>query len=66
MVAQRLRAELERRALAQPSADGVSIPLHPMVRSTYLILLAQLARDTGSRQNLDLHPVDQRTRRVDV
>jgi hypothetical protein len=56
-VAQQLRAELERRALAQPSADGVSIPLHPMVRSAYLMLLAQLARDTGSRQNLDLHPV---------
>lgn len=56
-VAERLRAELERRTLARPSDDGVSIPLHPMVRSVYLMLLAQLARDTGSRQNLDLHPV---------
>lgn len=56
-VAQRLHAELERRALAKPSADGLSIPLHPIVRSAYLILLAQLARDTGSRKNLDLHPV---------
>lgn len=56
-VAQRLRGELERRGLTRPSADGVSIPLHPMVRSAYLMLLAQLARGTGSRHGLDLHPV---------
>jgi hypothetical protein len=56
-VADRLRGELERRGLARPSTDGVSIPLHPMVRSTYLMLLAQLARATGSRHGVDLHPV---------
>ncbi len=45
------------RGLAEPSEDGVSIPMHPSVRSAYLLILAQLARETGERQGLDLHPV---------
>jgi alkylation response protein AidB-like acyl-CoA dehydrogenase len=31
--------------------------MHYLIRATYLIVLAQLARGTGSRHNLDLHPV---------
>jgi hypothetical protein len=49
--------ELERRGLARPSEDGVSVPLHPAVRKTVLVLLSQLARETGHRHGLDLHPV---------
>jgi hypothetical protein len=50
-------AELVARGLAKPSEDGVSVPLHPSVRNVYLLLLAQLARETGRRRRLDLHPV---------
>jgi hypothetical protein len=48
--------ELRGRGLARRSADGVSIPLHPIVRRAYLLLLAQFARHAGSRHALDLHP----------
>ena len=39
--------ELVQRDLARPSEDGVSIPLHPVVRTTVLVLLSQLSRDAG-------------------
>lgn len=42
--------------LARPTADGVSIPMHPVVRSTMLVLLGQLARGIGLRRNLAIHP----------
>jgi Family of unknown function (DUF6236) len=32
------------------------VPLHPAVRMTFLVLLAQLARDAGRRAGLSLHP----------
>jgi len=48
--------ELIARDLARPSEDGVSVPLHPAVRTTFLVLLAQLARDAGRRAGLSLHP----------
>jgi hypothetical protein len=48
--------ELISRDLARPSEDGVSIPLHPAVRTTFLVLLSQLARDAGRRAGLALHP----------
>jgi hypothetical protein len=48
--------ELISRDLARPSEDGVSVPLHPAVRMTFLVLLAQLARDAGRRAGLSLHP----------
>lgn len=48
--------ELVARDLARPSQDGLSLPLHPEVRTTVLVLLAQLARAAGRRQGLDLHP----------
>jgi hypothetical protein len=47
---------LATRGLAVPSEDGVSIPMHPFVRAVYLVLMAQLARDTGKRHGLDLLP----------
>jgi hypothetical protein len=59
-------ALLEDRSLARETADGVSIPMHPTVRSTYLVLLAQLARKAGQRQGFDLYPTtnDARTGRL--
>ncbi len=56
--------ELEARKLARPSQDGVSVPLHPVVRTTVLVLLSQLARTTGQRQGLNLHPTTGRTASV--
>src|SRR6266536_1468014 len=55
--ADRVYALLAERGLAIRTEDGVSIPMHPMIRAVYLIALAQLARETGSRHQLDLHPV---------
>jgi hypothetical protein len=56
-VARRVLDELSARGLAMPTQDGVSIPMHPRIRSIYLVLLAQLARQAGARSELDLHPV---------
>jgi hypothetical protein len=47
------------RGLATETQDGVSIPMHPLVRSVYLIVLAQLSREVGQRAGLDLHPGDE-------
>ena len=44
------------RGLARPSEDGVSVPLHPVVRTTVLVLLSQLSRDAGRRAGMNLHP----------
>jgi hypothetical protein len=49
--------ELVARGLARPSEDGVSVPLHPAVRETILVILAQLARAAGHRAGLSLQPV---------
>lgn len=51
-----LTDELIGRGLARSSEDGVSIPMHPAVRTTILVLLAQLARAAGLRQGMNLHP----------
>jgi hypothetical protein len=64
--AERVVAMLQDRGLASPTADGVSIPMHPAVRSTYLVLLAQLARRGGERRGLDLHPATNKPAAHDV
>lgn len=56
-LAESLVEELRSRGLARPSEDGVSIPLHPDVRMTILMLLGQLSRVTGPERGLNLHPV---------
>lgn len=56
-VAESVNAKLAERGLAKATEDGVSIPMHPVVRTAYLLVLAQLARETGTRHGLDLHPV---------
>ena len=48
--------ELATRGLARPSADGVSIPLHPIVRTTILVILAQLAPLAGAKHGMTIHP----------
>ena len=55
--AHRVYTSLAERGLARETEDGVSIPMHPTVRALYLIILAQLAREAGSKHQLDLHPV---------
>ena len=55
-LAESLVAELQARGLARPSEDGVSVPLQPTVRTTILVILAQLARAGGHRHNLSVHP----------
>lgn len=48
--------ELCAKGLARPSEDGVSVPLHPVVRTTILVTLAQLARGSGVRHGMTFHP----------
>ncbi len=57
---------LRDRQLARETVDGLSIPMHPSVRSTYLVMLAQLARRAGERWGLDLHPATNRPEAHDV
>ena len=55
-LAESLVAELQAKGLAKPTEDDVSIPLHPAVRTTILVILAQLARSAGNKHNLSIHP----------
>ena len=55
-LAESLVSELQAKGLAKPSEDGVSVPLHPEVRTSILVILAQLARSAGNKQNLSVHP----------
>ena len=55
-LADMLVEELEAKELALPTEDGLSIPLHPVVRTTILVILAQLSRVTGARRDLIVHP----------
>ena len=48
--------KLKSRKLALPSEDGVSIPLHPTVRTTILVVLGQLSRAVGIERGLTIHP----------
>ena len=48
--------ELAAKGLARPTEDGVSVPLHPTVRATVLLVLGQLSRPAGARRNLTVHP----------
>jgi hypothetical protein len=52
--------ELEARGLARASEDGKSVPMHPLVRSLVLVLLAQLLRPGGAARGLELSPATDR------
>lgn len=64
-VADELLRKLERRGWARKSEDGVSIPMHPVIRSVTLVLLAQLLRPVGRAEGLDLWPTTDRKDLVD-
>jgi hypothetical protein len=55
-LADELFKALKARGLAKESQDGVSIPLHPMIRYLILTLLAQILRSRGPQLGLDLYP----------
>ena len=48
--------ELRAKGLARPSEDGVSVPLHPTVRTTILVVLGQLSRMVGEKRGMECHP----------
>jgi hypothetical protein len=58
--------ELKRKGLAKDSEDGVSIPMHPMVRSLVLVLLAQILRQPGRGKGIDLAPATDRPQLVEA
>ena len=49
--------ELKNRGLARDSEDGVSVPMHPILRSLVLVLLSQILRPYGTTINANLSPV---------
>lgn len=55
-LADMLIEELKQRGLARDTEDGVSIPMHPAVRSLVLVLLAQILRPQGTNLELELSP----------
>ena len=56
-LADMLVEELEAKELARPTENRVSIPLHPVVRTTILVILAQLSACNGSPQGpVIVHP----------
>ncbi len=54
--------QLRERGLARPSADGVSIPLHPAVRAFVLIVLPQLLRAPAEAAGYALQPASTQPR----
>ena len=65
-LAESILRKFKARKLARDTADGVSIPLHPVVRATVLVLLAQILRPKGPSIGLDLSPATDRPRLVDA
>ena len=54
--------QLRERGLARPSADGVSIPIHPAVRAFVLVVLPQLLRAPAEAAGYALQPTSARPR----
>jgi hypothetical protein len=59
-LADMIHAELKSRGLARDTEDGVSIPMHPMVRSLVLVLLSQILRPQGAQLGIELSPATDR------
>jgi hypothetical protein len=59
-LAEMILEELESRGLAKPTEDGLSVPLHPFVRSFVLVLLAQILRPRGRNEGVELSPATDR------
>jgi len=58
--------QLKIRKLARDTEDGVSIPMHPFVRATVLVLLAQLLRPKGDALGMELSPTTDQPQLVDA
>jgi len=56
--------ELKKRGLALDTKDGVSVPMHPLVRSLILTLLSQILRPFGQKMHAELNPVTDRSQLV--
>ncbi len=63
-LAEMIFEELKKRGLAKDSEDGVSIPMHPKVRSLVLVLLSQILRPYGAQIGASLSPATDMTRMV--
>jgi hypothetical protein len=63
-LAEMILEELKSKGLARDSEDGVSIPMHPMVRWIILVLLAQILRPYGEELGLDLSPTTDRSQLI--
>jgi hypothetical protein len=59
-------SELKKRKLATDTEDNVSIPMHPMVRTLVLVLLAQILRPHGATLNAELSPATDNPRLVEA
>ncbi|HKV54809.1 MAG TPA: hypothetical protein VJN94_09210 [Candidatus Binataceae bacterium] len=55
-LAEMIVEDLKKRGLAKDSEDGISIPMHPRVRSLVLVLLAQILRPYGAQIGANLSP----------
>ena len=58
--------ELEARGLARKSEDGVSIPMHPVVRSIVLVFLAKILRPHSKEIGFELSPATDRIQLVEA
>jgi hypothetical protein len=54
--------QLQQKGLARPSEDGVSVPLHPAVRSFVLVVLPQLLRAPAEAAGYALQPASTQPR----
>jgi hypothetical protein len=59
-LAEAILKELKARKLARDTEDGVSIPMHPLVRGLVLVLLSQILRPVGAQFGLELSPATDR------
>src|SRR5439155_7765360 len=65
-LADALLKELKARKLARDTEDGVSVPMHPVVRSTVLVLLAQILRPKGDDLGMELLPTTDQPQLVEA
>jgi hypothetical protein len=59
-VAKQIHEELKKRGLATDTEDGLSVPIHHLVRSLILVLWAQILRPSGRDRGLELWPATDR------
>ena len=65
-IAEDILAMLKNRGWATSSEDGVSVPMHIIVRALVLVLLAQILRTVGDDMDITLSPVTDQKKLVDA